>query len=269
MKKQFHQESDLGSVDILGVPVVRTTRAFAIRLLDAALSNGEQMLVAFANACSLNLAFENDEFCDSLRDFLILNDGVGVSLASRILYRSDFEENLNGTDFVPFFMENSQQPLRLFLLGGKPGVAQRAGVGPRWLSRNLSVVGCHDGFFDKIENDEMVRSINESGANVLLVALGNPLQELWIHRNRGSLRPTLLIGVGALFDFLAGEIPRAPRCMRVFKIEWAFRLFLEPKRMWRRYLLGNPLFLYRVFRQFFSRRRPPKGLPFPGRQKCE
>jgi N-acetylglucosaminyldiphosphoundecaprenol N-acetyl-beta-D-mannosaminyltransferase len=83
----------------------------------------------------------------------------------------------------------------------------------------------------------------------LLVAMGAPAQDLWLAANREQLKPPVLIGVGGLFDFYSGNMPRAPMWMREIGLEWVWRLLREPARMWRRYLIGNPLFLYRVWRE--------------------
>ncbi|NTV93680.1 MAG: WecB/TagA/CpsF family glycosyltransferase, partial [Chlorobiaceae bacterium] len=106
-----------------------------------------------------------------------------------------------------------------------------------------------DGYFDhRSESDAVIGKINSSGAAILLVAFGAPLQEIWIAEHRQKLLPRVLMGVGGLFDFYSGTIRRAPRWMREIGFEWVYRIFQEPARMWRRYVIGNPLFLYRVMK---------------------
>lgn len=92
----------------------------------------------------------------------------------------------------------------------------------------------------------MIDDINASGADIVLVALGVPAQELWLHRNADKLNANLTLGVGALFDFLAGNVTRAPKMVRKAKMEWVWRLAMEPRRMARRYLLGNVEFMARA-----------------------
>ncbi len=101
-----------------------------------------------------------------------------------------------------------------------------------------------------------------TGAAILLVAFGVPRQELWIDGWRGRLEPPVCLGVGGLFDFYSGRIPRAPLWMREIGLEWVWRLLQEPRRMWRRYVIGNPLFLFRVWRQA----RHPERYPLAIRQ---
>ena len=113
----------------------------------------------------------------------------------------------------------------------------------------LRIVGARDGYFGPEEEEGVVEAINRSGARILLVAFGAPRQELWLQRWRDRLEPGVCMGVGGLFDFYSGRIPRAPAWMRELGLEWVFRLMQEPGRMWRRYVIGNPLFLSRVWRQ--------------------
>jgi N-acetylglucosaminyldiphosphoundecaprenol N-acetyl-beta-D-mannosaminyltransferase len=113
----------------------------------------------------------------------------------------------------------------------------------------LRIAGARDGYFKSHEEQSVVDDINSSGARILLVAFGAPRQELWLKRWRSELEPPVGMGVGGLFDFYSGRMPRAPVWMREMGLEWVFRLMQEPGRMWRRYVIGNPLFLYRVRQQ--------------------
>ena len=97
----------------------------------------------------------------------------------------------------------------------------------------------------------MLNKMSEVKPDILLVALGNPRQELWVAANCTAKHAAVPIGVGALFDFVAGRVPRAPDWMIRMRIEWLYRLGLEPARMWRRYILGNPLFMLRILKQKF------------------
>jgi exopolysaccharide biosynthesis WecB/TagA/CpsF family protein len=201
--------------------------------------------LAFVNANLANLAYEDAKLHDLLRHFLLLNDGVGLNIASRLLYGKPFPDNLNGTDFTPYFLDQCLTPLNVFLLGAKPAVVARVAeiFALRW-PRHV-VVGCQDGFFTEADEDRVIEMIRRSEPHLVLIGMGNGLQERWVER----LVPEVTLsawGVGALFDFLAGEVQRAPLWMRRLNIEWVYRLMLEPKRMWQRYILGNPKFVLRV-----------------------
>jgi N-acetylglucosaminyldiphosphoundecaprenol N-acetyl-beta-D-mannosaminyltransferase len=135
----------------------------------------------------------------------------------------------------------------MFLLGAKPGVAEKMKKNLEQKYNEIIISGVQDGYFDRqTGNDEVIEKINNSGAKILLVAFGAPNQEKWIYTNLQKLDVHAAIGVGGLFDFYSGNMPRAPKWMRELGIEWVFRLIKEPGRMWRRYIIGNPLFLQRV-----------------------
>jgi N-acetylglucosaminyldiphosphoundecaprenol N-acetyl-beta-D-mannosaminyltransferase len=134
----------------------------------------------------------------------------------------------------------------VFLLGGRPGVADDVAAWVRAHFPGARIAGTAHGYFPADAESALVDRINASGAGVLLVAFGAPRQETWIRRNAPRLRVNSALGVGGLFDFYAGRIPRAPQWLRELGLEWAYRLYQEPRRMWRRYLVGNVVFLSRV-----------------------
>jgi exopolysaccharide biosynthesis WecB/TagA/CpsF family protein len=146
-------------------------------------------------------------------------------------------------------LRETRQAHRIFLFGGRPGVAERARDVLAAASPRHQFVGVRHGYFAPSEADAVAAEIRAGAATLLLVALGNPAQEFWIARNLEATGARLAFGVGALFDFLAGEVSRAPAAIRKARLEWAWRLALEPKRLFRRYVLGNPLFLMRVARE--------------------
>lgn len=119
----------------------------------------------------------------------------------------------------------------------------------------LEVVGTRHGFFGAEDRYRVIDKIRTTGARVLVVGMGNPLQEKWLHDHVVDTGVALGVTAGAFLDFEAGEVPRAPAWMNRIGFEWLFRLIVEPRRLWRRYLIGNPAFIYRVIRQRLSRRR--------------
>jgi exopolysaccharide biosynthesis WecB/TagA/CpsF family protein len=245
-------ERHIAAIEILGVPVACLT---ATQALDEIKRLGERegpSFIAYANAHALNLAYGSPSFRGLLREAdLVLNDGSGVGLAAR-LQRRRFPENLNGTDFNPRILELAADAgWPVFLLGARPGVAERAAAALEARIPGLEVVGTHPGYFDR--NDDVVGSIRASGARLLLVAMGNPLQESWLAEHLETTGASVGIGVGAFFDFSSGAVPRAPTWMSRLGIEWVYRLANEPRRMWRRYILGNPLFLWRALRRLWQR----------------
>jgi exopolysaccharide biosynthesis WecB/TagA/CpsF family protein len=203
----------------------------------------------FANAHTLNLAWSDPAYREVLnRAHVVLNDGVGLDLYAKLVNAS-FLENCNGTDLFPrlFAEARREAPLRVFLFGGARGRAARAAANIEARFPGVRVVGHLHGY----GRDGVVSTINASGADVVLVGMGNPLQEKWIDENLASLQVGVVAGVGALIDFLSGEVSRAPAFVRTVRCEWLYRLAREPRRMFRRYVLGNPTFLVRSFMYAF------------------
>jgi N-acetylglucosaminyldiphosphoundecaprenol N-acetyl-beta-D-mannosaminyltransferase len=212
--------------------------------------------LAFVNADCLNIAWRDPAYKATLRACdRVFADGIGLRLGGRML-GFELRDNLNGTDLYPLLCEAAAKAGRsLYLLGARPGIAAAAGEAMRSRFPGLLIAGSRDGYFTARDEPAVVEEINRSGAAILLVALGAPRQEQWIARNRDRLAPLVAMGVGGLFDFYSGRIRRAPPWMREIGMEWVYRLLQEPRRMWRRYIIGNPVFLYRVWLQ---KRRPER-----------
>ncbi|MDX8541075.1 MULTISPECIES: WecB/TagA/CpsF family glycosyltransferase [Mesorhizobium] len=237
---------------ILGIPVLAIRWDDAIALLTRLVAERRFTKVSFLNAHNANIACTDPVFAEALDDFLILPDGIGVDMAAKLLYGAPFPDNLNGTDFVPAFLQASSRPLTVGLLGATRVNAEAASVKLAALAVQHRFVVIHDGYFSAAEEPTIVDRIAALRPDVLLVAMGVPRQELWIARHIDARHCTLPIAVGALLDFLSGTVPRAPPWMRRLRLEWLFRLLIEPGRLWRRYVVGNPLFLWRVARQKLS-----------------
>jgi alpha-1,3-mannosyltransferase len=176
---------------------------------------------------------------------------LGTDIASQLLYGSVFPHNLNGTDFVPLYLDSSSHKLRIFLLGARPEVVER--VRERFKIRwpQHEVVGAHHGYFNASHSPELTAQVGAAQADIVLVAMGNPRQEMWAAENALQTAPVVLC-VGALFDFIAKEFARAPHWVRATRLEWAFRLILEPRRLWARYTGRSFLFFLNVLRQYTS-----------------
>jgi len=179
---------------------------------------------------------------------LVLPDGVGIDIASTVLYGAPFPENLNGTDFAPAILLTSDRPLDVGLIGAKPGTVDKAAAALRLQDSRHTVRVLGHGYLSKVEERLILNEIRKTPLDVIFVAKGNPQQEFWIKENADLSVCTVAVGVGALFDFLAGNVPRAPTLIRKLRFEWAFRLIQEPRRLAQRYLMGNGLFLWRVLR---------------------
>jgi exopolysaccharide biosynthesis WecB/TagA/CpsF family protein len=249
------------ALDILGVRVAALGREDAVAVLDRRFAAGRATMVAFLNAHASNLAARDAAFRAALSDALVLNDGVGVDIACRTLHGRSFPANLNGTDFVPYYLRATEHRFRLALVGGKRRVVECAAARLVEFAPQHRVVFDHHGFFAPEDEDEVAAAVREAQADVLLVAQGNPRQEMFLARQLATTGVRLGFGVGALFDFVAGEAARAPLLLRRARLEWAFRLAREPRRLAGRYLLGNPRFLARIAVQRLERDRLARRLP--------
>ena len=204
----------------------------------------------FVNADCLNTAYKNSNYRHILNNTdRVFADGSGVRLACKLKHLPT-PENINGTDLFPALCEAASKhyknQLKVFLLGGKPKVAENMRQKMSEKFPNVEFVGQHHGYFNTQECDHIIDEINASKANLLLVGMGAPYQETWIHQYRKSINSNVCMGVGGLFDYYSGNIPRAPLWLRKIGCEWVWRLMNEPKRLAKRYLIGNVLFVMRV-----------------------
>lgn len=241
-------------LSIAGLEIPYTSRAKAIAAIDRSLEGAGQIRVAFCNANTMLQALTSSDYARDFRHFLVLNDGVGVDICSKILNGRRFAENLNGTDFTPAFLRETRHSLRIFLLGGRPGVAEEAAAKFAADHPRHTIVGTHDGYFEDERAVEIIGEINRSGADLVLVAFGNPRQERFVAAHAGDIAAPVILMVGALFDFTAGRVVRAPALIRALRAEWVFRLAQEPRRLGRRYTIDVVRFLVTVM-QLRSRRK--------------
>ncbi|MBB2487047.1 WecB/TagA/CpsF family glycosyltransferase [Mitsuaria sp. WAJ17] len=236
----------------------------ALTRIEQLMDSGRGELVCFANAACVNTAARDRGYRRALRRAaLVLPDGIGIKIAGQLL-GTPLKQNVNGTDLYPRLMARlNHRHARLYLLGGAPGIAQQVAgdLEDRW--PGLQVVGARDGYFTAADEGAVAADICASGAELLLVARGVPLQETFVDRYGTLLGVRVALGVGGLFDFVSGRIPRAPEWLRELGCEWLYRLWQEPGRMWRRYLVGNLTFLGRVLAQALGWRRAQIDDPAP------
>jgi len=203
--------------------------------------------VCFVNADCANIAYRNQNYKQVLNESdMVFADGIGMKIAGKMLKR-EIRDNVNGTDMFPLLIKAlSGTGKGIYLLGARPGVVNDV---KEWVMRNSPhtlISGQHHGYFSDDEQSEVINSIKESGASLLLVAFGAPRQDMWISEYLEQTGVKVAVGVGGLFDFFSGRMPRAPLWMRKIGMEWVYRLLQEPGRMWKRYIIGNVLFLWRV-----------------------
>ena len=236
-------------VFIFGIPILNVTMDEAVRRIMESLDGESSQQVCFVNSDCVNIAFRDAAYRETLLEAdTVLADGIGMKLAGKIL-RQNLRQNVNGTDLFPFLCKALDSSSKgMFLLGGKPGVAEEV---REWIDANyphVNVTGIRDGYFSEREEPDAIRQIADSGADLLLVAMGAPRQEMWIRQHLSETGVKVAMGVGGLFDFYSGRTPRAPVWMREIGMEWFYRFLQEPGRMWKRYFVGNFVFLFRVLK---------------------
>jgi len=241
-------------LNILGITLHNVTMEESLAKIIALQNGTSSRQIAFVNADCANIAFRDSEYLVILQQCeLVLADGIGMKLAGKILH-DPIRQNVNGTDMFPLLCERMHGTSHgMYLLGGKPGIVD--GV-VEWVQSNfpdMVVCGSHHGYFTPVEEPAIIADIASSGADVLLVAFGVPHQEKWLARHLAETGVRVGMGVGGLFDFYSGNISRAPAWMREIGLEWFYRFLQEPGRLWKRYFIGNAVFLWRV--QMERRRR--------------
>lgn len=250
------QEKSIDSqqLDVLGIKVENWSwdEGFANITGRYQLDN-EQSIFAFINAHNANISMRDPQYRNCIEQAIVLPDGVGVDFASKIASGQKFKANLNGTDLIPALMVYFQKPMTIAMIGGEEEVIKRAAekfkAATPW--HNFNVIS--DGYFDHDDIPKILAELKTQKPDILLVGMGSPIQEKWVDEFVTLEHAKLVFTVGALFDFVSQRVPRAPASWRKWRAEWIYRLSLEPKRLWRRYILGNPLFLWHVVRgRFFQ-----------------
>lgn len=246
------------SVEMLGVRVDALDVGQVHQRIESIVSSGDRAHILNVNVNCLNLAWDRPWLRQMLNDApVVFCDGTGVQWAARMLGGPVPPRVPYNTWMWEFADFAAEKDYAFYFLGAKPGVAQRAADRLREHTPDVRIVGMRDGYFDRTtasaENQAVLDDINASGAHILLLGLGMPMQEAWLLENWPNLNVNIALTGGAAMDYMAGDLTTPPRWVAAYGMEWLQRLFMEPRRLWRRYLLGNPLFFARVAWQRMSR----------------
>ena len=209
-------------------------------------------MINYANAHAMNIAYGDPSFRDILNgSYMVFCDGFGVKLAAKILNRK-IGQRMTPPDWVDQLFEICvKEKKAVYFLGDEDAVVELFVNKVKEKHPNLIIGGYHNGYFNKngSENDMVIDKINSSNCDIILVGMGMPLQEKWIYENRKRLNVKISLTVGALFKWYCGYEKRAPKWMTDRGLEWLIRLFLNPRKLFRRYVIGNPVFLFRVLKE--------------------
>lgn len=240
----------MSRVNILGVQVDCLDRDGILDRVFAWSQEPARRSVMYVNAHCLNTAQGDAQHRAILNQAdLVYSDGISVVWASRWLGGCALNK-VTGADWIYNFSARAlQNQTRFYILAGRPGVARQACKNLLQAYPGLQIAGVSDGYFHEKSQAQVLAEIQTLAPHVVLVGMGTPHQEKWIETNRSEIRAPVVWAVGALFDFVAGVEPRVPVWMNALALEWLFRMLIDPLGKWQRYLVGNPLFLYRIMRQ--------------------
>jgi N-acetylglucosaminyldiphosphoundecaprenol N-acetyl-beta-D-mannosaminyltransferase len=244
----------LPRIELCGVHFTPIDReALKARIL-ATVQAGAHEQVLHVNVHAVNLAQQDGELRAILSNAPVtFCDGFGIRLGAALLGKR-VPPRITYADWTWELAEfATRHGLSLYLLGSRPGVAERAAAALQGRFAGLKIAGTHHGYFDKspesAENEAVVAAINAARPDILIVCFGMPLQERWLAANWDRLTVPVAMSGGAALDYVAGELRRGPHWMTDHGLEWLARLLIEPRRLWQRYIIGNPVFLLRVLRQ--------------------
>ena len=245
-------------ISIIGLPVAATTYAKAVEwILSRALDQNQTFAVEAANTHVAALARTDKNFDAAMRQFdLICPDGMPLVWA--LNSQLDANEKLTDRVYGPTLMletlkatDGKSDDFRHFLLGGSASTLEKLTRNFAGLFPDVCISGCHSppfGEWPETEFEIIVDKIRSSRANLIWVGLGCPKQERWIASNKHRLPPGVYFGIGAAFAFHAGEIRQAPPLVQRFGLEWAYRVAMEPRRLFKRYFTYNSIFIYHLVR---------------------
>jgi N-acetylglucosaminyldiphosphoundecaprenol N-acetyl-beta-D-mannosaminyltransferase len=247
----------MNSVHIFGVRVSNITVSEIIQLVDQTISSKDRAIITHVHVMGLNIAYEQEWFRSFLNaSALVYCDGMGVKLGAMILSEPSLHR-ITMADWISKFAEHCQaRGFSWFFLGNSPGASEAAAQLLSEQYPDLRIVGSFHGYFNKMsdhpDNAKVLELIKRTNPDILFVGLGMPTQEEWLLNNWSRLSTPIAITCGGVFDVLSGKNPRGPVWMHQFYLEWLARLIKSPKRYWKRYIVGNPLFLWRIIKQRMS-----------------
>ena len=246
--KRVSWKADEKKIELFGVSINRVSQAQAISQVQTWLTHSDAnkpKLLFTPDTTALMRARWDEELRRAYQHAdLVVPDGTGLLLASKLL-NANLPERVAGIDLMEALCSSAaKNNQRVYFLGAKPGIAEKAATELQSRYRDLNVCGTHHGYFVQQSEAALIDEINEASPDVLFVGMGVPHQEKWIVKNRHKLNASLIMGVGGSFDVFAGAVERAPETWQKAGMEWAWRTIQEPWRLQRISVL--PLFVLQV-----------------------
>jgi N-acetylglucosaminyldiphosphoundecaprenol N-acetyl-beta-D-mannosaminyltransferase len=232
-------------LEILQVEVGKVDYSDILKSIKKTYTEEKQIILTGANVNTINLALKNLKYGELLSNFDIIHpDGIGLFLASKFLYgKNGFKKRITGSDFyIELIKESLKNNWSFFIFGDKCETLNKISkVNPR-----LNIRGLCNGF--NFNNDELIKNVNTSQPDILIVGIGSPQQEEWIIDNKNNIPTKIIIAVGDGIKVFAGNKKRGPKIFQKIGLEWFIRFLYEPKRLWKRYFIGIPLFIFRIIK---------------------
>ncbi len=215
----------------------------------------DSKVINTVNAYSFNIAIKNIKFAEAIQTSdILLPDGISIVWTAKLLYGNKLKK-IAGADVFFYFMDIlNRKSGKCFFLGSTNETLNKIEYRQKVEYPNVQLAKFSPPFkreFSDIDNMEMLERINKFSPDVLFVGMTAPKQELWVHEHKHKIKAKTICSIGAVFDFYAGTVNRAPIWMIDLGLEWLYRLVRQPKRLWRRYLIGNTLFLFYIIKELF------------------
>ncbi|MDP8213479.1 MAG: WecB/TagA/CpsF family glycosyltransferase [Candidatus Zapsychrus exili] len=243
-------------INILGVNVAVTNLKSAVSVIFDWIDNKAKHYVCIAPVSTIVDCQKDEKYLEIVNGSgMTTPDGMPLVWIGRLKGKKAISRTY-GPDLMSLLCDLSQDKgYRHFFYGGTEETNKKLICNLKERFPRIQIAGGHNPDFLKVgevEKTGVIEKINNANADILWVGLGSPKQDYWMHNHKSKLNTTVMIGVGAAFDFIAGTKKQAPIWMRRSGLEWFFRLISEPKRLWRRYLLGNSLFIYLLIKNWFK-----------------
>jgi len=231
-------------VSLFNIKFSNLTLKETIEIIDSNIRNNIKTIYMDINTDKIVYAYENNYMFDIINSCDIVNpDGMAVFWASKFLGKP-LKERIAGVDlFVELIKVSAEKGYRIYFLGAKQEVLEKMIKNIKEKFNNEIIAGYRNGYFEENEEERIVEMINDSGAEILFIGITSPKKELFIERNRDKLNVNFIMGVGGSFDVLAGHIKRAPIWVQKIGMEWLYRVYQEPRRLWKRYAVSNIKFI--------------------------
>jgi N-acetylglucosaminyldiphosphoundecaprenol N-acetyl-beta-D-mannosaminyltransferase len=237
---------------VLGCPISKLSLADFVASAERFIGSGEPHYIAVVNVAKVVKMRSDRDLEKTIQSaHLIGADGVPLVWASRLL-GNPLPGRVNGTDLMYRLLERANEKgYRIFFFGAEEEILRKVLERVRTEYPGVKIAGFHNGYFNPTDESTIVSKIRTAQADILFIGFGTPKKELWVKRYLKAMGVPVVHGVGGSFDVLAGAIPRAPLWMQRNGLEWLFRLLREPRRMWRRYLVTNMLFIMLLVKEWF------------------